>query len=765
MLTALTSPGYLHVDAVNIVAYTTIPGGTTVLRKIADLTLRRPRTLLVLSFIAVVAMGAIGFGAFGKLQGGGFEDPDAPSSRAKTLIEERFGGEDNLVLLVRPDSGSLDSADVRDAGKKLTAGLSDEPQISHVSSYWGPGGSALISEDGTQALVLAHVRGDSTEVADNAKEVTDEWSGDQGAIEVRTGGAAALNNDISSQVSADLAVAESLAVPLTLILLVIAFGSFVAALLPLAIGLIAVLGTFAELSVLGGLTDVSVFSINLTTALGLGLGIDYGLLIVSRFRERLSAGDEVGDALRTTVTTAGRTIAFSAATVVAALAALLLFPPFFLRSFAYAGIGVVAIAALAALIVVPALLAVLGHRVNKGRMPWANAVRRPDAPLWGNLARTVMRRPALTALPVLAVLMLAASPLLGATFGMPDERVLPEDAQSRQVSTALERDFPGNSADALQIVTTAGVAKDELGAYAGRISELDGVVRVQASTGTYAKGESSPPGRSEAALARPDAQLLTVTPKAGDGQDVVRSVRDMAAPGTGEALVGGRDAQLIDTKASIGDRLPAAIGMVVGTTFVLLFLFTGSVVQPLRALVLNTVSLTAAIGAMVWIFQDGHLSSFLGFTEMPMDTSMTVLMFCIVFGLSMDYEVFVTSRIKELHDAGADNTTAVTRGLSRTGRIVTMAAGLLAVSFFAFGTSEISFLQMFGLGSGLAILIDAVAVRGVLVPAAMRLLGRSAWYAPRALKRLHGKVGLEESAPMPEPRPDAREPERTHAGV
>ncbi|MGH3310902.1 MAG: MMPL family transporter, partial [Streptomyces sp.] len=321
------------------------------LRRIAELALHRPRALLLLSLIAVVAMGAIGFGAFGKLQGGGFEDPDAPSSRARTVIEEKFGGEDNLVLLVRAERGDLDSAAAREAGRRLTAGLKKEPRISHVSSYWGPGGSALTSEDGTQALVLAHVKGDSSDVADHTKEITDTWSEGQGPLEVRAGGGAALNNDISGQVSADLAVAEAIAVPVTLILLVVAFGSVVAALLPLAIGLIAILGTFAELFVLGSITDVSVFAVNLTTALGLGLGIDYGLLIVSRFRERLSEGAEVADALRTTVTTAGRTIAFSAATVVAALAALLLFPPFFLRSFAYAGIGVVFIAAVAALLV------------------------------------------------------------------------------------------------------------------------------------------------------------------------------------------------------------------------------------------------------------------------------------------------------------------------------------------------------------------------------------------------------------------------------
>jgi len=730
------------------------------LSRIADLVLRRTRAVLLASLVAALAMAAVGFGAFGKLQNGGFEDPDAPSSRAAALIEEEFGGQTNLVLLVRADGGRLDSPAVERAGRELTAGLKDEPGVTGVVSHWDAGGSALTSRDGDQALVLAHVEDGA------ADAVAEEWTGDRGAVTVRAGGTAAVGTDVTSQVSRDLAVAEAIAVPVTLVLLVIAFGSLVAALLPLVIGLIAILGTFAELFVLGSLTDVSVFSVNLTTALGLGLGIDYGLLLVSRFRERLAEGDEVPDALRTTVATAGRTIAFSAATVVAALAALLLFPPFFLRSFAYAGIGVVVIAAIGALVVVPALLAVLGHRVNNGRLPWAETVRRPDAPVWGRLAAAVMRRPALTALPVLAVLLLAASPLLGATFGSPDERVLPEDAQSRQVAAALAEDFEGNDAAAVQIVTTGPVGPADLGAYATALSRLDGVVRVQASTGTYHEGRAAAPGPVNAALAGDDAQRLTVTadaaPKSGAAQELVRDIRAVPAPDGVEALVGGADAQLVDTKESIGDRLPAAVAWVALSTFVLLFLFTGSVVQPLRALVLNAISLTAAIGAMVWVFQEGHLSSVLGFTPMPMDTSMTVLLFCIVFGLSMDYEVFVTSRIKELHDAGEDTGTAVARGLSRTGRIVTMAAGLLAVSFFAFGTGEISFLQMFGLGSGLAILIDAVAVRGVLVPAAMRLLGRGAWYAPKALRRLHDRVGLAEGAAPPAPPAASR---REPAGV
>ncbi|MQY10524.1 Trehalose monomycolate exporter MmpL3 [Streptomyces sp. RB5] len=720
------------------------------LTRIAGLTARRPRLLLLITALAVAAMAVLGVGAFGKLSGGGFDDPSAPSSRARALIDEKFGGDTNFVLLV--DGAGTPAG--RERGERITAGLRADDTVANVLSYWDDGGAGLLSRDGEQALVLAHVKGGDKDEGTNAEALIDTYTGTENGITVRAGGAAAVNHDVTAQVGADLAVAESIAVPLTLILLVIAFGSLVAALLPLAIGLIAILGTFAELYVLGSFTDVSVFSVNLTTALGLGLGIDYGLLLVSRFREQLAHGDSVPGAIRRTVTTAGRTIAFSAATVVAALAALLLFPPYFLRSFAYAGIGVVAVAAVSSLIVVPSLLAVLGHRVNKGRLPGSRTVRSADSRLWGRIAGTVMRRPALTALPVLAVLLLAASPLLGVTFGTPDERVLPGDAGSREVSAALRQGFTANDESALHLVTTGPVGPAELGSYAAKVSSLDGVQRVDTSAGSWRTGQRSAPAPAAAALGRPDAQRLTVISrlesKSAAARDLVGQVRGVPAPRGSEVLVGGNDARLVDSRHSIGERLPYAVVWIAATTFVLLFLFTGSVVQPLRALVLNGVSLMAAMGAMVWVFQDGHLSGLLGFTPQPMDTAMTVLMFCIAFGLSMDYEVFLTSRMKELHDAGAAPAEAVVQGLARTGRIVTMAAGLLAVSFFAFTTSEVSFIQMFGLGSGLAILVDAVAVRGVLVPAAMRLLGRGAWYAPRGLRRLHGRVGLRESAVSPD---------------
>lgn len=721
--------------------------------RLAELAIRRSRSVLVVAAVALVLMGAVGAGAFGKLLGGGFDDPSSPSSRAAVVIDEKFGGETNLVLLVSADDGSVDSPAVRRSGQSLVADLKEEKGLTNVVSYWDTGSPDLRSADGREAMVLAHVTGDETRQQENAQQVIDVYTGAQdGGLTVRAGGGAAVGSDLSSQVVDDLILAEAIAIPLTLVLLLFVFGSVVAALLPLVIAVIAILGSFAQLSLLGSVTDVANTATNLTTALGLGLGIDYALLMVSRFREQLSAGVSVDDAVRSTVSTAGRTVAFSAATVAAALAALLVFPQYFLRSFGFAGVGVVAVAAVSTLFVMPALFVVLGHRVNSGRLPWVKRRRVDDRTLlWGRLARTVMRRPAITALPVLAVLLLAASPLLGIAFGTPDERVLPEGAESRQVATALREDFDGSEDSALHVVIDQPVAEAPLASYAAGLSGLDGVVRVETGSGSYAGGEPTATGPGNPALGRPDAQRITVVsalePKSDAAQSLVKEVRATDPPAGASPLVGGTDAQLVDSRTSIGDRLPIAVALIAVTTFVLLFLFTGSVVQPLRALALNVVSLAATLGVMTWIFQDGALSSLLGFTAQPMEMSMTVLMFCIAFGLSMDYEVFVTSRIKELHDLGEDNESAVTHGLGRTGRIVSAAALLLAVSFFAFGTAEISFMQMFGLGSGLAILIDAIAVRGVLVPAAMRLLGRSAWYAPGPLRRFHDRFGLSEGVP------------------
>ena len=720
------------------------------LERLGEFVFRRARSVLVVAEVLLAGAAVLGMGAFGKLQSGGFDDPNSPSSRAATAIGDQFGGATNLVLLVRPTTGSVDDASVRAAGEQLTERLSHEADLTNVASYWTTHSPAMRSHDGTQAIAVAHVTGDNTQLGARTKTILDRYVSTGGPLTITAGGDAAVNHDINGQVGKDLAIAESIAVPVTLLLLVLAFGSVVAALLPLVIGLVAILGTFAELDLLAGVTSVSVFAINLTTALGLALGVDYALLLVARFREQLFAGADVRTATVTTVRTAGRTIAFSAATVVMALAALSVFPQFFLRSFAYAGMGVVAIAALAALFVVPALLTVLGTRVNALRLPWSRVhTRGPESPLWGRLAAAVGRRPALAALPVVAVLLLVAVPLTGVTFGTPDQRALPTSAPSRQVADTLQNDFAGFGHAAADIVTTGPVDRTDLTGYAQRVSALPGVLTVASSAGTFAHGALVARGPADAGYGRPDAQRLsvatTLATKSAQATDLVNAIRAIPGPAGTTALVGGADAAQIDAEHAIGTRLPLAALLIIVSTFVLLFAFTGSVVQPLRALVLNAIGLSATLGAMVWIFQDGHLRSLLGFTPQPTDTSMTVLLFCVAFGLSMDYEVILTSRIKELHDDGASTTDAVTQGLARTGRIVSTAAGLLAVSFFAFGTSSVGFLQMFGLGSGLAILIDAILIRGVLVPAAMALLGSAAWYAPAPLRRLHGRIALREA--------------------
>ncbi|MFC5263353.1 MMPL family transporter [Kribbella qitaiheensis] len=716
------------------------------LHRLGTFTAHRAKPVLLITALLLIAAGVVGFGAFGKLAGGGFDDPGAESTKAATALADKFDGQADLVFVV--DAGrSVDVPAVAKSGAELTRRISAEPDLTGVASYWSTKAPAMRSEDGTKALVVASITGDFDSRTEIADRLISTFGGERDGLTVNLGGEVGVNHDVNAQVGRDLALAEAIAVPIILALLVLAFGSVVAALLPLAVGTIAIFGTFAELSLLGSATDVSIYAVNLTTALGLGLSIDYALLMVSRYREELGKGADVQAAVVRTVETAGRTIVFSALTVAVALAALLLFPLFFLRSFAYAGIGVIVIAMVGALVVLPALLTVLGHRVNAGRLPWAKGVPKTEAPFWGRLAALAMRRPGLTALPVVAGLLLLATPLLHVEFGTPDDRVLPTTATSRVVGDALRDDFGSDDTNALNLISTGPVTTSDLPEYAEKLSSLPDVVRVESAAGTFAGGKQVAPANPR--LVADGVQRLAVVTEAdsrsAEARQLVESVR--ALPGPGDFLVGGNTARFMDSQHAIGSRLPLAGGMIALTTFVLLFLFTGSLLQPLRALILNVIGLSATLGAMVLIFQDGRLSGWLGFTPLPLDTSMLVLLFCIAFGLSMDYEVFVLSRIKEQHDEGATLTDSVTTGLARSGRIVSMAAVILSVSFFAFGTSSVSFIQLFGIGSGLAVLIDATLIRGVLVPAAFRLMGRWAWWSPAPLRTLHTRIGLTESTP------------------
>ncbi|MBV9024311.1 MAG: MMPL family transporter [Streptomycetaceae bacterium] len=733
--------------------------------------LRRARLVLVLVGLALAIATTLATGAMDVLKVGGFLDPHAQSSQVTQLIDTQFGGKVNLVFLVEASHGSVDSPAVRWAGQRLTGQLAREPVLTNVTSYWSVGNPALKSADGRYAVIAAHLSGDENTALHRTLHLHDKYAGTTGPLKVALGGWQGVYRDIFVNVTKSLVLAETIAVPLTLILLLVVFGNVVSALLPLAIGISAIVGTFGLLRVLGSVSDVSIFAANVTTALGLGLGIDYALLIVARFSERLAAGDEVPQALQHTVSTAGRTIFFSATIVMAALAAMLVFPLYFLRSLAYAGMGVVAIAALAALFVAPALLALLGHRVNPGRrrvkggrhramrgrhrttvgrLPRMRGIQGSDTPFWAWLARGVSRRPVITTLPVVAALLLAASPLLGVVFGTPDERVLKSDVTSRQVTTILDKEFKGIGSDTVEVVVTPRVKDAALAAYAWRLSRQPDVTAVTSSVGIYAGGQQVS-GQADQRRSSAQAQWLSVSTglvqKSERALGLVQRIRDAAGPASTRIFVGGTDAELMDTRSAIGSRLPLAAAIIIVTTFAVLFLFTGSLLQPLRALLLNGLVLASTLGAMVWIFQRGHLKNVLGFTPQPTDATVAVLIFCVLFGLSMDYEVFVVARIKEMRQGGLDTAAAVERGLAKTGRIVSTAAGLLAVSFLAFVSSSINFIQMFGLGAGLAILLDAAIVRGVLVPGAFALMGRAAWWAPGWLRGVGDRFALVEEVP------------------
>jgi RND superfamily putative drug exporter len=737
-------------------------------QRLGHLATTRSRLVLALAGLGIVLAAMAGIHAPSKLKSSGFVSSTAPSELAKNRLDSQFGGTPNLVLLVQAKAGDVDQPTVAAAGRSVASRVAASPGVTQVTSYWATHSPALRSRDGTEALVLAHVAGDDTVLKNRTNAIDGKVTTSSGPITVRAGGLAASNNAVGSQIAKDLALAEGIAVPLTLILLILAFGSVVAATLPVAIGLVSILATLAVLWIIGSLTNVSIYALNLTTAMSLGLAIDYSLLMVNRYREELAGGYGVNEAVRRSVATAGRTILFSAGTVAAAMAALLVFPVYFLRSFAYAGISVVALATVGALVILPAILFVLGPRVNAAPVRLGRgrpAFGRSESPFWRRIASGVMRRPILAGAPVVILLVVLGLPFAHVHFGTPDDRVLPASAPARQVGDALRSQFTSNANNTIDVVTTKRLPPAAAATYSQTLSSKPGIAQVTGPAGIWVAGHQTSPAVAEAASHQsPDSSwfsaIITPDPLSGTAQSLVNHVRSTPVPGGVTSYAGGSAASLVDQKHDLGSRLPLALILIVLTTLIVLWLFTGSVVLPLKALVLNFLSLTAVFGAMVWVFQYGHLSGLLGFTPLPTSTTMPLLLFCIAFGLSMDYEVFMLSRIKELHDAGTPNAEAVAGGLARTGRIVTTAAALLAVSFLAFATSKVSFIQMFGIGTALAILVDATLIRGVLVPSFMRLAGDANWWSPAPLRWLHERFGLSE---VPVPKPAPREPESVPA--
>nr|MDT0661430.1 MMPL family transporter [Micromonospora sp. DSM 115978] len=730
------------------------------------LVVRRTKLVLFGSFVVFALTVLLGGGVFNSLSTGGFDDPDSDSARATALLTEEFGaGTPNIVLVVTAAGGDVDAPDVTAAGTDLTGQLAAIEGIDEVVSYWGPGAPpSLRAEDGSSALVLARATGEDEVVNETVHGVREAVGGDRGAVTVDIGGAAAIGEALGTRLEKDLVLAEVIAVPLTLLLLLLVFRGVVAALLPLVVGVAATFGAFFVLWGIAQFTDVSVFSINLVTALGLGLAIDYSLLMVSRFREEVAAGHDVGRATIRTVESAGRTVVFSAVTVAVALLALIAFPLYFLRTFAYAGVGVVVVAALAAVITLPALLMLLGNRVNAWRLPGMRQETSSESPRWAAVAQRVLRRPGLVTAAVIALLTLASIPFLDVRFGNPDARVLRSDVPARTATEKVERDF-GFGAEALPVVITGSPDAADVETYIAAVSRTSHVAEVVTARGTWVAGQR---------VGDPGPQAQRYVADAGEWFEVVPSVRPISTQAEEmvdglraldppfETLVGGSTAQLVDTKSAIASVAPWAALWIALATFVLLFLMFGSFLVPLKAIALNTLNLTAMLGVMVWIFQDGNLSGPLQFTATGfIDVSMPLLMFAVAFGLSMDYEVFLLARMKEEYDRTGDNRAAIVAGIAKTGRIVTAAALVLSITFFAFVTSGITYMQMFGLGLGLAVLIDAFIVRATLVPALMKLAGRANWWAPAWARRVHARFGLDESAAGSSgPPPTGQQPDR-----
>jgi RND superfamily putative drug exporter len=725
-----------------------------VLTRLAQFSIRRRRWVLSFTLLFLVASVVFGTGAFGVLKTAGFDDPSSESVLARELLEQRFeGGEPNVVLVLTAEGRSVDDPGLAADGASIMERLEAIDGVSGAISYWSLGNAPpLRSNDGDTALVLARLLGDDEFIDEQITLIDEELTGAQGGFTVLLGGVNAVFADIGHTIEGDLLRAEMIAIPLTLLLLLFVFRSLVAAVLPLFVGFIAILGTLLSLFIIGSVTDVSIYAINLTTALGLGLAIDYSLFVVSRFREELRAGRTVEEAVVRTVQTAGKTVLISALTVAVSLSALLVFPLYFLRSFAYAGVAVVLLALMGSVVSLPALLATIGHRIDSVRIGRRRRERAEQEGAWHRIAVLVMRRPVPVATVVVVFLVLLGAPFLRASFGVPDDRVLPTSAGSRQASEILRTEFSGNAAESFGVVADGIGADrmDDIATAASTLSELEGVDRVESAAGTFVDGQlatSSPSDASYLASEGSPISWMSVVPGfpvvSPEGEQLVKDIRNLDLPF--EVGVEGQAAGLVDTKAAIGASLPWAIAIIVIATFVLLFMMAGSLLVPVKALVLNMLSLTATFGAMVWIFQDGNLSELLGFTATgTLDISMPILMFCIAFGLSMDYEVFLLSRIKEEYDRVGNNEQAVALGLERTGSIITAAALLLSITFFAFGTSGVSFIKMFGIGLGLAVLMDATIVRAFLVPAFMRLAGDANWWAPAPLRRFHDRYGLKE---------------------
>jgi uncharacterized membrane protein YdfJ with MMPL/SSD domain len=700
--------------------------------QLAGLVNRRARRILIVAGLFFLVAGFLGGPVAGQLsaEDEDFQDPGAQNIVASERLAAAAGSREDtgLVALISPGGDVRSDPAARANVRTIERTIEADPGVVGARSYLDARNQAFVSRDGRQTVVLAAFTGDELDATHRLRQKLNR----QG---VRIGGPDVVGPEIGDQVSSDLARAELMAFPLLFLLSLWVFRSLVAAFLPPLVGALSIVTTFLLMRVVDSeVTSLSIYALNLVTGIGLGLAIDYSLFMVSRYREELAGGMNAPAAIVRTLQTAGRTVFFSSLTVAAALATLLVFPLRFLYSMGIGGLIVALVAMLVSLTVLPAVLVALGPRVNAGaprflRRAADSAARPATTGGWYRLAQWVMRRPGAVAVVTAGGLLVVGLPFLRIAFVPADYKMLPQGSEARQVAATIDRDFRAFAADPIQVVARATPAQDtQVARYADALRDVPGA------------GAVSAPRR----LNR-DTVLIDVLPP-GDAlskrnREVVRDVRALPAPVP--TAVGGAAARFIDQQNTLGDYMPFALALLASTTVVLLFLMTGSVVLPLKALVMNALTLSATFGLLVLVFQDGRLEGPLDFVSAGgVEATQPLLLFAIAFGLATDYGVFLLSRIKEAHDRGLENRDAVAFGVERTGRIVTAAALLFCVAIGAFATSGILFIKLLGLGTALAVAIDATIIRALLVPALMALLGKWNWWAPAPLRRLYSRIGL-----------------------
>ena len=717
--------------------------------RLGHFVVRHRKAILAGYLIFITAAGAIGIGVFSNVKSQGYDNPNSESAKVDVLLRDEFKVRENSVVFIVDTPGLITDPATELTVTKIAQEVSTEPHVEKVATYWSSGKQeSMVSKDGKASVISIYFdQGIDADTAANAAgDIQAKYDGEREDAQIYVAGLQTVYHSINTQIKDDLVKAESIAIPLNIIMLLIIFGTAVAAGLPMIVALGSIFGSFLTLYLISQVTDISVFSLNLITGLGLGLGIDYALLIVNRFREEIHAGHDIASSVAKTVATAGRTVFFSGLAVMLVLASMVLFPQYFLKSFAYAGISVVLFAILASIIALPAVLALLGTKVDKWKVRRTALVTKDDG-AWAWVARTVMRRPLLFILATVALLSLFAVPAKNVKFGQVDDRVLPPDAPVAVAAEVSRTRFEGQASSPIEIVIPKSSATEiEVEAIAKQLSGFDHVVSVLTPKTFTSQGKTVPvpmplPEQETANYSRISV-VLENGPRQPESVELVKQIRDLDLPDG--RLIGGASAIYVDSQAGISDHMPQVITWLTIATLIVLFMYTGSILLPIKAVVLNLVSLAATLGLITYIFQEGNLKWLVGdFTVTGViDTSTLVLVAVVAFGLSMDYELFMLSRIKEEHDAGASTEDAVSFGLQRSGRIISAAAILIALVFITFVTSGVTSIKMLGIGTAFAILLDATIVRAILVPALMRIAGKWNWWAPKPLAKFHARFGI-----------------------